>query len=72
MDSPSLQQRFGKRLKKLRRSSDLTQEALAEAVGVSTEHISRIERGIVAPSFKTIDGLASVLEVEVRVLFDFD
>lgn len=63
--------RFGKRLRKLRRSKDLTQEQLAYMVGVSTEFISNIERGRNAPSFDTLERLATTLDVPVNILFEF-
>ena len=66
-----LQVLFGKRLRRIRRSKDLTQEQLADMVGVSTEFISNIERGINAPSFDTLERIAAILNVPVNLLFDF-
>jgi transcriptional regulator with XRE-family HTH domain len=63
--------RFGKQLRRLRRSKDLTQEQLADNVGVSTEFISNIERGRNAPSFETLERLAGALNVPISVLFEF-
>ncbi len=37
---------FGANLKHLRRGRDMTQEALAEALGLSTQAISRYETGV--------------------------
>lgn len=67
----SLRYLFGKKLRKLRRSRDLTQEQLAEAIAVSTEFISNMERGVNAPSFDTLERLAVALEVPVASLFTF-
>jgi transcriptional regulator with XRE-family HTH domain len=64
-----LRARFGKRLRRLRRIADLTQEQLAEKVGVSADFISQVERGINTPSFDTIQKLAEVLEVDASELF---
>jgi len=66
-----LREQFGKRLKQLRAQKGLTQEELAEAVGVSTDFISLVERGQRAPSFKNLERLAEVLGVEVADLFSF-
>ena len=66
-----LQVLFGKRLRRIRRSKDLTQEQLADMVGVSTEFISNIERGINAPSFDTLERIADTLNMQVNLLFDF-
>jgi len=67
----NLKHRVGKRLRKIRRNLDITQEQLAEAVGVTAESISNIERGKTAPSFETMEKIAEVLKVPVRDLFDF-
>ena len=61
--------RFGRRLRKLRRNMDLTQEQLAERCGVSADFISQVERGINTPSFATIQKLAEILEVDPSELF---
>jgi transcriptional regulator with XRE-family HTH domain len=67
----SLKTRFGRRLRQLRRQQDLTQEQLAEAVGVSVEAVSNFERGVHAPSFETLEKLADILQVPVYELFLF-
>jgi transcriptional regulator with XRE-family HTH domain len=64
-----LKLRFAKRLRKLRRNADFTQEQLAEKVGVSADFISQVERGINSPSFETMQKLAEVLEVDPSELF---
>jgi transcriptional regulator with XRE-family HTH domain len=66
-----LRNKFGKKLRRIRRDRDLTQEQLAEAIGVTMEFISRMERGHIGASFETIQKLADVLEVEVGELFQF-
>jgi transcriptional regulator with XRE-family HTH domain len=65
----SLRKRFGNRLRKIRRHKDLTQEQLADAVGITPEYLSNLERGVNAPSFETLEKLAQVLEVDVTELF---
>lgn len=62
---------FGRRLRLLRRHQDLTQEQLAEAVEVSVEFISNIERGINAPSFETLEKLSTALDLPISELFNF-
>lgn len=66
-----LRGKFGKRLRQIRRSADITQEQLAEAVGVSVKFIGNIERGTASPSFETLEKIAEVLGVEVGELFQF-
>lgn len=67
----TLRFRFGRRLRHLRRQKDLTQEQLAEAVGISVEFLSNIERGINAPSFETLERLAAVLQLPFDAFFQF-
>ena len=63
---------FGKNLKKIRTSKNLSQEALANASDVSLAQITRIERGIVNPTLCTIKSLAIGLEIKTNELFDFE
>ncbi len=60
---------FGKRLRSVRRQKDLTQQQLAEAVGISVEFLSLMERGINSPSFETLEKLSEVLQVPVAAFF---
>ena len=64
-----LQQTFGTNVRNHRKSQGLTQEALAEAVGVSIETIGKIERGVSAPTFATAQLIAKALKLEATVLF---
>lgn len=68
----SLRLHFGKRLRKLRRRKDLTQERLAEVLDVSVEFISNMERGINAPSFETLEKLSGALDLPVSEFFTFN
>ena len=52
-----LQKRLGQRIADLRRERRLTQVQLARAVGGSVEFISRLERGVNAPSVAWLEGL---------------
>ena len=67
-----LQRQFGRRLKALRTSKQLTQEELARATNLSASFISSLERGIDAPSFATLEHLARALGISARDLFDFE
>lgn len=67
-----LKKLFGKRVQTLRFSAKMTQENLADEVGVTIESISNIERGVYAPSFDTLEKLAKALKVPVKNLFIFD
>jgi transcriptional regulator with XRE-family HTH domain len=62
---------FGKRLRQIRRQRKLTQEQLAEAVGISVVAVSNMERGVNGPSFETLEKLIEVLQVSADELFIF-
>lgn len=66
------EQIFGKRIKQLREQSGLTQEQLAEAIGVKESRTIRFwEAGVNAPKFANLVALARVLGIRVKDLFDF-
>jgi transcriptional regulator with XRE-family HTH domain len=69
---PNLRNLFGKRLRKIRRHRDLTQERLAELLGVSVEFVSNMERGVNAPSFETVEKIAEVFNLPFSELFTFE
>ncbi len=56
---------IGKRIKIARIKADLTQEQLAERVGISPTHLSNIETGTTRVSLTTIVGLVNALNVTV-------
>jgi transcriptional regulator with XRE-family HTH domain len=62
---------LGMRIKEVRKLSGLSQERLAEKVGVDPKQISRIEGGKSAPSFETLESIATHLQVEMSDLLDF-
>jgi len=47
----------------------MTQERFAEALDISVDFLSLIERGISAPSFETLDKISKRLRVPVADLF---
>lgn len=67
-----LQKKLGQRIADLRRSRELTQEQLAEALDCSVEFISLVERGVNAPSVAGLEKFAKALKVDVRELFTFE
>jgi transcriptional regulator with XRE-family HTH domain len=56
-------------LKNLRRSRTLNQTELARIVGISQQHLSKIERGLVVPTPDLKARLAAVLGVSVPDVF---
>ena len=53
---------IGARIRAVRTEKKITQEQLAEAVGVGTSHISHIETGNGTPSFETIIQIINALD----------
>jgi DNA-binding XRE family transcriptional regulator len=64
--------RFGKRLQKLRAENGITQEQLANAVELTVESISNIERGVYGPKFDNLEKIAAALQIPVKELFEFN
>ena len=64
--------KFSKNLRKLRKNRKFTLEKLAEKVGVSPNHLSKLESSGTYPSFKLISKLSSALNVKMQDLFNFD
>jgi len=62
---------IGLRVRELRRSKDISQETLAEKVGISSKYVSSIERGRENPTLDTFIGLARALNVDIFELFNF-
>jgi len=56
-------QLFGRRLRELRQSRNLTQEALAEAADLSGNYISDLELGLKVPSLTIIVRLSQALDI---------
>ncbi len=61
---------LGKKLKIERIKNDLSQEKLAEKVGVSTRTISLIESGLQHPKFFLVVKLSEVLNFDINILLD--
>jgi transcriptional regulator with XRE-family HTH domain len=59
---------FGERLRELRVKRGLTQQALADVVGIPHTHVSAMERGVKLPTLLTVLRLAVALECKVTAL----
>ena len=67
----SLKEKLGTRIQEIRKSKNLTQEKLAEAIGLDTPNLSNIERGKRFVSAETLEKIVQALGVEEKDLFDF-
>jgi len=61
--------KLGQKLKKARKNSGITQEQLAEKVGMHYTSISRIETGDANPPVQTINKIAKALKIPLSDLF---
>lgn len=61
---------LGRRLRQIRRSRELSQEALADLAGVHPKHLSEIERANKDPRATTVIRIADALGVPVADLYE--
>ncbi|MBI2314929.1 helix-turn-helix transcriptional regulator [Candidatus Daviesbacteria bacterium] len=60
---------MGKRIQKIRKGIGLTQEELAEKVGISRAYMGYIEQGRYSASLEVIEKIAKVLRIKISDLF---
>lgn len=68
-DDPLLR-RVGNRIKKMRGEKGVSQEALADTVGIDRSYMSGIERGVRNVSILKLRDVARALKVPIRALLD--
>lgn len=65
----SINEKLGKKIQKLRKNLNLTQEELAEKINISRTHMGHLEQGRKSPSLKLLAKLARKFGVKVEDLF---
>ncbi|OGB21635.1 MAG: hypothetical protein A3I66_22735 [Burkholderiales bacterium RIFCSPLOWO2_02_FULL_57_36] len=68
--NPELAVEIGKVIRKQRKAAGITQAMLAEAIGLESETVSRIENGIRLPSIEKLVEIADLFHVPVAVFFE--
>ncbi len=63
--------KFGKNIAKYRKAKYLSQNALAEILNVSREHLAKVETAKRGISIELLFKLAEVLEIDEKQLFEF-
>ncbi|MBV7329218.1 helix-turn-helix domain-containing protein [Chloroflexi bacterium TSY] len=63
-------EKFGHRIRVLRKERGLSQEQLAERSGLDRTYISGIERGVRNVALRNIEALAQALNVSISDLFE--
>ena len=62
---------LGLKIKEIRKKKKLTQEQLAEKLGLDTGYISKLEVGRNFPTIGTLEKIATVLDIKLCDLFQF-
>ncbi len=62
--------KLGRRILQLRTEKGITQQALADLVGINRINMSRIERGIAEPGLRTLEKIAEGLDVKLSTLLE--
>jgi transcriptional regulator with XRE-family HTH domain len=60
---------LGKKIRMYRKKAGLTQESMAEKLGLSSKYIQFIENGNRRPSLKVLYKIADLLEIDMCYLF---
>ena len=63
---------FKKKLKELRAAHCMTQEAVADYLGVSSQTVSKWERGLLSPDIALLPKIALLFKCSIDSLFDMD
>ena len=62
---------LGKKIQEVRKSKNLTQEKMAELLGIETSSLSNIERGKYYPTAENLAKIADILDIEPFKLYVF-
>jgi ribosome-binding protein aMBF1 (putative translation factor) len=63
-----IRQRFGQRVRELRKAKSLSQEGFAAKCGIDRTYVGGIERGIYNPALRKIEAIADALGVSLSEL----
>jgi transcriptional regulator with XRE-family HTH domain len=70
MTPAEIDQHVGRRIRLFRKANDLSQEKLAERIGVTFQQVQKYERGANRVSASKLYQIAEVLQVDVASLFE--
>ncbi len=63
-------EKLGVRIKEFRKARGLSQEQLAEMVGIEQKHVSRLEVGKSYPTIDRLEKIAEALDIPIGRFFD--
>ena len=72
MEYKKVLKQLGQRLKEKRKEANLTQEQLAEIVGIHPTYVGKLEGGKNNPSVKMVYKITRALKIKFCDIFDFD
>ena len=67
-----VKKQLGKRIKFYREERNLTQEELAEKIGINSKSLSTIECGQNFVTAQTLQNISIALNISIKKLFDFE
>lgn len=67
----SVFEKVGKNVERYRRLKSMNQQALAVKARIDLTTVSELESGYRNPSLKTLNNIASALDISLKKLFDF-
>ena len=62
---------IGNKIMELRKKNGMSQEELANKVGIDQSDLSKIEKGLANPSVKTINRIAKGLGIKTEISFQW-
>ncbi len=65
----SIKNLLGKRIKELRKERSMTQEQLAELIGIDPRNLIKIENGQTFPRVQTLDKLIEIFDINPEEIF---
>ncbi len=69
--SSKSQQEFGKRLREIREKRNLSQEEVADLIGISITYYAGIERGEENPTFAVLESTCKALHIKSSQVLPF-
>jgi len=63
--------KLGKNIKSAREKVGLTQDEVAQKANIHVSYYSRIERGVVNPSYEVLENIFKVLKVKSKDIMPF-
>ena len=66
-----IQKQIGNQIKRYRKKTNMSQEELAELIGIATNSLSNIECGNSFMTSKTLEKILNIFKISAKELFDF-